>query len=217
MEPEINLTLPRKREHPAELDLDQLGTERAKRRYVSEFLSSELTALSLRGNESLSNNIVVQPENCIMDIEDNQAVSPTRRKHVVMVTNLESETDSEHSEEENTSFEIPREIRKSLKKIPKELLVPRTENPVRALVLYQRPPWLPQESFTQGNKPRKNKEMMHERRIIDIMENGKLSPIPEDPTSPAIEMDLDFGTNLEGEIHKNYEGYLGDDDEMMEL
>jgi len=63
--------------------------------------------------------------------------------------------------------------------------------------------------------------MMHERRISDIMENGKLSPIPEDPTSPAVEMDLDFDTNLEGEIRKNYEGYLGDNDEdgdeVMEL
>ena len=35
--------------------------------------------------------------------------------------------------------------------------------------------------------------MTHERRInSDIMEDGKLSPIPEDPTSPAVEMDLDF-------------------------
>jgi hypothetical protein len=42
----------RKREHPIELDLDQLGTERAKRRYVSEFLSSELTALSLHEGKS---------------------------------------------------------------------------------------------------------------------------------------------------------------------
>lgn len=51
MNPEMNVT-PRKREHPVELELDQLGSDRAKRRYVSEFLSSELTALSLYGNES---------------------------------------------------------------------------------------------------------------------------------------------------------------------
>jgi hypothetical protein len=65
------------------------------------------------------------------------------------------------------------------------------------------------------------KEIMHERRISDIMENGKLSPIPEYPTSPAIEMDLDFDANLGSGVHKNYEGYLGDNDEcgddVMEL
>jgi hypothetical protein len=52
MNPEIRFTPSRKREHPVELEIDQLGTDRAKRRYVSEFLSSELTALSLYGNES---------------------------------------------------------------------------------------------------------------------------------------------------------------------
>lgn len=64
------------------------------------------------------------------------------------------------------------------------------------------------------------KEIMHERRICDIMENGKLSPIPEYPTS-SIEMDLDFDANLGSGIHKNYEGYLGANDEygddVMEL
>jgi len=128
MNPEINLAPSRKREHPGELD--QLGTERAKRRYVSEFLSSELTALSLHGNESLSNNNAEQIENCIMELENDQAstpISPTRRKHVVMVTDLDAETDSDQSEEEkNSSLEIPREIRKTIKKIPNELLVPRT-------------------------------------------------------------------------------------------
>lgn len=91
------------------------------------------------------------------------------------------------------------------------------ENPVRALVLYQRPPWLPQDSFTHRNKSR-IKEMVHERRISDIMENGKLSPIPEDPTSPIVEMEMDLDANLECEINKNYEGYSADDDEnVMEL
>ncbi len=69
-----------------------------------------------------------------LDIEQESQVpqrkttaSPTRRKHVVMVTDLDTETESEKSEEEeNTSLEIPYEIRKTLKKIPKELLVPRT-------------------------------------------------------------------------------------------
>jgi hypothetical protein len=63
--------------------------------------------------------------------------------------------------------------------------------------------------------------MMHERRIIDIMENSKLSPIPEDPTSPVVEMEMDLDVSLEDGSHKNYEGYLGDDDEdsdqVMEL
>ncbi|RGB29312.1 hypothetical protein C1646_713886 [Rhizophagus diaphanus] len=223
MNPEMNFTS-RKREHPVELELDQLGSDRAKRRYVSEFLSSELTALSLHGNESSTNNNE-RNENYIMDLENNQdytPVSPTRRKHVVMVTDLDAETDSDQSEDENNpSLEIPREIQKKLKKIPNELLAPRTENPVRALVLYQRPPWLPQDSFTQGSKSRMIKEIMHERRICDIMENGKLSPIPEYPTTPPIEMDLDFDSNLGSGIHKNYEGYLGSNneygDDVMEL
>ncbi|CAB4412752.1 unnamed protein product [Rhizophagus irregularis] len=52
-----------------------------------------------------------------------------------MVTDLDAETDSDQSEDENNpSLEIPREIQKTLKKIPNELLAPRTENPVRALV-----------------------------------------------------------------------------------
>lgn len=65
-----------------------------------------------------------------MDLENNQdytPVSPTRRKHVVMVTDLDAETDSDQSEDENhPSLEIPREIQKTLRKIPNELLAPRT-------------------------------------------------------------------------------------------
>jgi hypothetical protein len=63
-----------------------------------------------------------------MDLENNnQPISPTRRKHVVMVTDLDAETDSDKSEDENNlSLEIPSEIRKTLKKIPNELLAPRT-------------------------------------------------------------------------------------------
>jgi hypothetical protein len=65
-----------------------------------------------------------------MDLDNNQestSVSYTRRKHVVLVTDLDTETDSEQSEEEkNTTLEIPREIKKTLKKIPNELLIPRT-------------------------------------------------------------------------------------------
>lgn len=45
----------RKREHSPELEIDQLRTERAKKRYVSEFLSSELTALSLQNEEGFIN------------------------------------------------------------------------------------------------------------------------------------------------------------------
>ena len=73
----------------------------------------------------------------------------------------------------------------------------------------------------QGSKSRKIKEITHERRISDIMENGKLSPIPEDPTSPAVEMEMDLDVSLEGVSHKNYGSYLGNDDEdgdqVMEL
>ncbi|CAI2175454.1 14942_t:CDS:2 [Funneliformis geosporum] len=200
-----NIIPSKKREHPVELEIDQLVTERAKKRYVSEFLSSELTALSLHGGlESgglSNNNSVEQEENGTMELDSDHesqvsqgkkiTTSFTRRKHVVMVTDLDAETDSEQSEEEKTtSFEIPIEIRKSLKKIPKELL---------------------------GNKSR-IKEMVHERRISDIMENGKLSPIPEDPTSPVVEMEMDLDASLECEINKNYEAYSAEDDEnVMEL
>ncbi|RIB13149.1 hypothetical protein C2G38_2144690 [Gigaspora rosea] len=200
----------RKREHTVEVEIDQLETERAKRRYVSEFLSSELTALSLHNNEEDANLL--------------KNKSPSSRKHVVMVTDLDAD-ESEDSEGKNddvkdecssstsNSVTMPHEIRRSLKKISQEMLLPRTENPVRALILYQRPPWLPIEpsnSEPNGPSPRKNKEVVHERRISEIMDNGKLSPIPEDPVIDSEEMDLD----LEIENNKiSYDGYLGDDDE----
>ncbi|CAG8687784.1 29637_t:CDS:2 [Racocetra persica] len=195
----------RKREHSVEVEIDQLETERAKRRYVSEFLSSELTALSLHNNEEDANLL--------------KNKSPSSRKHVVMVTDLDayesedSEEKSDVKDECSSSITMPHEIRRSLKKIPHELLLPRTDNPVRALVLYQRPPWLPTEpsnSEPKGTNPRKNKEVVHERRISEIMDNGKLSPIPEDPVIDSEEMDLD----LDVENNRiSYDGYLGDDDE----
>ena len=78
----------------------------------------------------MSNYNAEQTENGTMELDNDQEstiVSPTRRKHVVMVTDLDAETDSEQSDEEkNASLEIPSEIRKTLKKIPNELLVPRT-------------------------------------------------------------------------------------------
>ncbi len=74
---------------------------------------------------------------------------------------------------------------------------------------------------SQGIKSRKIKEMIHERRISDIMENGKLSPIPEDPTSPVVEMEMDLDIYSGGGSNKNYEGYSSDNDEngdeVMEL
>ncbi|CAG8492952.1 9330_t:CDS:2 [Acaulospora morrowiae] len=209
----FTLSSQRKREHPTESDIDQLETERAKRRYVSEFLSSELTALSLHGNEKKEGQVGVMELDMDQSIEsDKTVIFPVRRKHVVMVTNLDAEaTDTEISEDEaneKTTLLVPGEIRRSLKKIPQELLLPKTENPVRALVLYQRPPWLPLESTSQ------NKEITHERRISDIMENGKLPTIPENPLSPAIEVEeMDVDVDAENVIRNSNDGYLGDDDE----
>ena len=54
--PFFHTQISKKRRH--QIDLDQLETERAKRRYVSEFLSSELTALSLKSEESHINSSV---------------------------------------------------------------------------------------------------------------------------------------------------------------
>ncbi|CAG8723933.1 1469_t:CDS:10, partial [Cetraspora pellucida] len=206
----------RKREHSVEVEIDQLETERAKRRYVSEFLSSELTALSLHNNEEDPSVTNVQQMD-IIDLDANllRNKSPSSRKHVVMVTDLDAD-ESEDSEGKSdvkdecsssitNSITMPHEIRRSLKKI--------SDNPVRALVLYQRPPWLPTEpsnSEPKGTIPRKNKEAVHERRISEIMDNGKLSPIPEDPVIDSEEMDLD----LDVENNRiSYDGYLGDDDE----
>ncbi|CAG8532393.1 1077_t:CDS:2 [Cetraspora pellucida] len=206
----------RKREHSVEVEIDQLETERAKRRYVSEFLSSELTALSLHNNEEDPSVTNVQQMD-IIDLDANllKNKSPSSRKHVVMVTDLDAD-ESEDSEGKSdvkdecsssitNSITMPHEIRRSLKKI--------SDNPVRALVLYQRPPWLPTEpsnSEPKGTIPRKNKEAVHERRISEIMDNGKLSPIPEDPVIDSEEMDLD----LDVENNRiSYDGYLGDDDE----
>ncbi|CAG8491280.1 16401_t:CDS:2 [Acaulospora colombiana] len=207
----FTFSAPRKREHPIELDIDQLETERAKRRYVSEFLSSELTALSLHGSDKEERQVNV------MELDggnsNKSAQSLARRKHVVMVTNLDAEAaDAEISEEEanekKLSLFMPGEIRKSLKKIPQELLLPRTENPVRALVLYQRPPWLPLETSDQ------DKDANHERRVSDIMENSKLSPIPENPSSPVIEVEeMELDADVENGNRNSYDGYLGDDDE----
>ncbi|CAG8520636.1 1885_t:CDS:2 [Gigaspora rosea] len=205
----------RKREHTVEVEIDQLETERAKRRYVSEFLSSELTALSLHNNEEDSSVNNIKQMNLDANLLKNK--SPSSRKHVVMVTDLDAD-ESEDSEGKNddvkdecssstsNSVTMPHEIRRSLKKISQEMLLPRTENPVRALILYQRPPWLPIEpsnSEPNGPSPRKNKEVVHERRISEIMDNGKLSPIPEDPVIDSEEMDLDL------EIENNKISYDG--------
>ncbi|CAG8671641.1 6783_t:CDS:2, partial [Scutellospora calospora] len=204
MNSSISLYTPpsRKREHSVEVEIDQLETERAKRRYVSEFLSSELTALSLHNNdEEYATNNVKQTD--ISDLTANLWKNKSQsRKHVVMVTDLDADAseDSDEKYDANMNDErsssvinsvtLSHEIRRSLKKISKEL-----ENPVRALILYQRPPWLPIESSNsehKGTSPRKNKENIHERRISEIMDNGKLSPIPEDPVIDSEEMDLDL-------------------------
>ncbi|CAG8736482.1 6534_t:CDS:2, partial [Racocetra fulgida] len=151
------------REHSVEVEIDQLETERAKRRYVSEFLSSELTALSLHNNEEDS-SVTNTKQMDITDLDANLLKNKSR-KHVVMVTDLDA-YDSEDSEEKSDE--------------PK------------------------------GINPRKNKEVVHERRISEIMDNGKLSPIPEDPVIDSEEMDLD----LDVENNRiSYDGYLGDDDE----
>nr|CAG8459611.1 15921_t:CDS:2 [Entrophospora candida] len=132
-------------QHSPELEIDQLRTERAKKRYVSEFLSSELTALSLQNDEDCKVDI--------MDIEidpidpKNVSSSPPRRKHVVM---------------------LPLEIKRSIKKIPKELLIPISDNPIRTLVLYQPSPWLPLES-NESNESNESSDQMN----VEIVENIK--------------------------------------------
>nr|CAG8469954.1 4876_t:CDS:2 [Entrophospora candida] len=121
-------------QHSPELEIDQLRTERAKKRYVSEFLSSELTALSLQNDED-----PIDPKNV--------SSSPPRRKHVVM---------------------LPLEIKRSIKKIPKELLIPISDNPIRTLVLYQPSPWLPLES-NESNESNESSDQMN----VEIVENIK--------------------------------------------
>ncbi|CAG8492249.1 5229_t:CDS:10 [Ambispora gerdemannii] len=156
----------KKRRLPASLELDKLETERAKRRYVSEFLSSELGALSLHESEQ---------DSCTQSSSDNdrsrytEKTSSTRSKHVVIVTDLDADaSDSENSEigdhnnnqknnhiKNETTIQIPRDLRKSLQKIPQEILVSRKkeENPVQALVLYRPPIW-PLDSLVGKNKKR---------------------------------------------------------------
>ncbi|CAG8649256.1 5979_t:CDS:2 [Dentiscutata erythropus] len=194
----------RKREHTVEVEIDQLETERAKRRYVSEFLSSELTALSLHNNEEDSVTNIKQMN--IMDLDASllKNKSPSSRKHVVMVTDLDADEyeDSEGKNDDakdecstSNSVTMPHEIRRSLKKISQEMILPRTcafltDNLGKSspgINLISTSPMEP-----KGASPRKNKEVVHERRISEIMDNGKLSPIPEDPVIDSEEMDLDL-------------------------
>ncbi|CAG8498083.1 2896_t:CDS:2 [Ambispora leptoticha] len=145
----------KKRRLPAGLELDKLETERAKRRYVSEFLSSELGALSLQEGEQDSCAQSSPDNNRSRSTEKSSFIwTQTRSKHVVIVTDLDVDSsESENSDTDDkdqtnnttTTIQMPRDLRKSLQKIPQEILAPRNkdESPVQALVLYRPPIWAP--------------------------------------------------------------------------
>ncbi|KAG9294885.1 hypothetical protein G9A89_003225 [Geosiphon pyriformis] len=217
--PFLNFENPKKRHYPTEIDLDQSEIERAKRRLVSEFLSSELTALSLREDDNFSytNNSADLSTNSSLTDElrelpnqikpDGQIRSIPRQKHVLMVNNLDVDaSDSDKSDDDINDFDqpvqMPRELRKSLKKIPKELLVTRTyENPVRDMVLYRRPIWVLPEHMPEETRI---------ENIASLAKNGN-GKDPNEEYTKEFEMEVDAEPySYSKKIC--YDGYLGDEE-----
>ncbi|CAG8593400.1 6272_t:CDS:2 [Paraglomus brasilianum] len=179
----------RKRVFPFERDLDRLPTDRAKRRYVSEYLSSELTALSLGEDGD------------VMDIDDSNKKdsllsnkgSSSKKKHVVLVTDFNdgSESDNDKSdcekEKEQGTIEIPSELKE---------LAKRYGNPEKALIKYQRPPWLPPDPPTeeitiklQSNDATSLSSSTCQKAVIEINQSSRILDGLLDLDGTHMEMD----------------------------
>ncbi|CAG8628941.1 431_t:CDS:2 [Paraglomus occultum] len=199
----------RKRLFPFERDLDRLPTDRAKRRYVSEYLSSELTALSL--GEDGDDVMEIDGLNKKDDLLSNKG-SSSKKKHVVLVTDFNdgSESDNDKSDGEKEKEPGTIEISSELKELTKMY-----GNPEKALVKYQRPPWLPPDPPTKEDTTNLQSDdatsltLTHQKSVIEFNQSFRIDDVSLDLDGTRMEMDNEHSESK----RTSYEGYLGDDDD----
>ncbi|RUS21463.1 hypothetical protein BC937DRAFT_92619 [Endogone sp. FLAS-F59071] len=218
---------PRKRPKSPE-EYEQLPTSRARKKYISENIASELAALSLRS--AAEGGTTVLPEATMEDAFDSNRASRTgQSRHTVVVNDLNDSDTASDEEDGYANHGLPMDRRPGAKpKIPEHILKsPQDLNPVRTLVLYSPPVWQSPlaeatEKFNDNESKTNDSDFNPLRRRV--IEKTSIQKTPDVITS-QLELKEDeeiVEMEIEGQetdfVEDVYDAdFISDEDDEMEL